>query len=72
MRLKSLNECRLKIGEYPPFAYNAPRSGGKATLLPNKTNNLQNISFPSTTFFIPPLTSKTTKFFISSFSLPVL
>ena len=36
MRLKSLDECRLKIGKYPPFAYNATSGRGKATLLPNE------------------------------------
>jgi len=62
MRLRSLGGCRLKIGKYPPFNYNADGGGGKATLLPNKTNNLLHISFSSKTFSIPPLTSKTTKF----------
>ena len=58
MRLKSLGRCRLKIGKYPPFNYNADRGGGKAILLPNKTNNLLHIRFSSKTFLIPPLTSK--------------
>ena len=62
MQLKSLKGCRLKIGKYPPFTYNAYGGGGNATLLPNKKNNLLHISFASTTFSIPPLTSKTTRF----------
>ena len=62
MQLKSLEECRLKIGNYPPFTYNAYGGGGKAILLPNQTNNLINIRFSSKTFSIPPLTSKTTRF----------
>ena len=62
MQLKSLEGCRLKIGKYPPFTYNAYGGGGKATLLPNQKNNLLHISFSSKTFSIPPLTSKTTKF----------
>ena len=62
MQLKSLDGCRLKIGKYPPFTYNAYGGGGKATLLPNPKNNLLHISFSSKTFSIPPLTSKTTRF----------
>ena len=62
MQMKSLDGCRLTIGSYPPFIYNACGGGGKATLFPGKKNNLLNISFSSKTFFIPPLTSRTTKF----------
>ena len=62
MQLRSLEDCRLKIGKYPPFTYNADGGGGKATLLPNQENHLLHISFSSKTFSIPPLTSKTTKF----------
>ncbi len=62
MKLKSLAGCRLKIGKYPPFNYNAYGGGGKATILPNQKNHLLHISFSSKTFSIPPLTSKTTKF----------
>tara|TARA_B100001250_G_scaffold375578_1_gene363241 strand:+ start:1496 stop:2026 length:531 start_codon:yes stop_codon:yes gene_type:complete len=62
MQLKSLEGCRLKIGKYPPFTYNAYGGGGKAIELPKQNNNLLHISFSSTTFTIPPLTSKTTKF----------
>ena len=62
MQLKSLNGCLLKIGKYPPFTYNAYGGGGKAKLIPNPKNNLLHISFSSTTFSIPPLTSKTTRF----------
>ena len=62
MHLKSLEGCRLKIGKYPPFTYNACGGGGEATLLPTQKSNLLHISFSSKTFSIPPLTSKTTKF----------
>ena len=62
MQLKSLEGCRLKIGKYPPFSYNAYGGGGKATLIPNQKNNLLHVSFSSKTFSIPPLTSKTTRF----------
>ena len=62
MQLKSLEGCRLAIGKYPAFSYNAYGGGGEATLLPNQKSNLLHISFSSKTFSIPPLTSKTTKF----------
>jgi len=62
MQLKSLDGCLLKIGSYPPFAYNAEGGGGKAKLLPSKNKNILYLNFSSKTFTIPPLTSKTTKF----------
>ncbi len=62
MQLKSLGGCRLKIGKYPAFTYNAFGGGGKATLRPSQKNDLLDISFSSKTFSIPPLTSKTTRF----------
>ena len=62
MRLKSLEGCRLKIGRYPPFTYNAYGGGGEATLLPSQKDNILKICFSSQTFSIPPLNSKTTKF----------
>ena len=62
MQLKSLEGCRLKIGSYPPFYYNAYGGGGKGTLLPSKNNNKTFLSFSSQAFTIPPLTSKNTKF----------
>ena len=68
MQLKSLKGCRLKIGSFPPFSYNASGGGGKGTLLPSKKKNILNLSFSSKTFSIPALTSKTTKFL--SFPLP--
>ena len=62
MQLKSLKGCRLTIGSFPPFSYNASGGGGKGTLLSSKNKNLLYFSFSSKTFSIPPLTSKTTKF----------
>ena len=62
MELRSLEGCRLKIGKYPPFTYNAYGGGGKATLIPNQKSNVLNISFSSKTFSIPSLSSKTTRF----------
>ena len=62
MELRSLDGCRLQIGKYPPFTYNADGGGGQATLHKNQKNNLLHISFSPKTFSIPSLTSKTTKF----------
>ena len=62
MHLKSLEGCRLAIGKYPSFTYDAYGGGGEATLIPSQKSNLLHISFSSKTFSIPPLTSKTTKF----------
>ena len=62
MQLKSLEDCRLKIGSYPPFSYNASGGGGKGTLLPSEKKNIYYLFFSSKTFSIPPLTSRTTKF----------
>ena len=68
MQLTSLDGCRLIIGSYPPFIYNALGGGGKATLLSSKKKNTLYMKFSSQTFSIPPLTSQTTKFL--SLSLP--
>ena len=62
MELTSLDGCRLRIGKYPPFIYNAYGGGGKATLHKSHKNNLLHIRFSPKTFSIPSLTSKTTKF----------
>jgi len=62
MQLKSLKGCRLKIGSYPSFSYNASGGGGKGTVLSRKKDNILYLSFSPKTFFIPPLTSKNTKF----------
>tara|TARA_Y100001968_G_C19196912_1_gene637985 strand:- start:256 stop:786 length:531 start_codon:yes stop_codon:yes gene_type:complete len=62
MQLKSLDGCRLTIGYYPPFDYNATGGGGHGESLPSENNNVQYLSFSSKTFSIPPLTSLTTKF----------
>ena len=62
MQMKSLKGCRLTIGSYPSFKYNASGGGGKAILLPSKKSNLLQVRFSPKTFSIPALTSKTTKF----------
>ena len=62
MFLRSLKGCRLAIGSYPPFHYDATGGGGEATLLSIEKDNILHLRFSSTTFSIPPLNSQTTKF----------
>ena len=62
MYLKSLKGCRLKIGLYPPFDYDARGGGGEGLLIRNHKENILELSFAPENFSIPPLTSKTTKF----------
>ena len=62
MELKSLKGCRLTIGSFPSFSYNASGGGGRGKLLPSKKKNILRLTFSSKTFSIPPLTSQTTKF----------
>ena len=62
MHLKSLEGCRLVIGAYPPFLYDARGGGGQGKLVPTQQNNILHLSFSSKEFSIPPLTSQTTRF----------
>tara|TARA_Y100001968_G_scaffold147435_2_gene134869 strand:- start:115 stop:675 length:561 start_codon:yes stop_codon:yes gene_type:complete len=62
MHLQSLDGCRLAIGSYPPFHYDARGGGGKGTLYPTEKENIWKLSFSSKTFSIPPLNWQTTKF----------
>ena len=62
MQLRSLDGCRLSIGRYPAFEYNARGGGGKGRLASTKQENILHINFSSETFVIPPLTWRTTKF----------
>ena len=62
MKIKSSRGCRLKIGSYPYFAYDASGGGGEALLLETKEINTKYVKFSPNTFKIPPLTGKTTKF----------
>ena len=62
MHLRSLEGCRLVIGSYPPFDYDARGGGGPGTLSRTERANILHLSFAADTFAIPPLTSQTTKF----------
>tara|TARA_B100000579_G_scaffold411741_1_gene402806 strand:+ start:468 stop:998 length:531 start_codon:yes stop_codon:yes gene_type:complete len=62
MQLKSLQGCRLKIGTFSSFHFNAYGGGGVAKLIENKKNNTLKLSFSSKSFFIPSLNWQTTRF----------
>tara|TARA_Y100001968_G_scaffold282587_1_gene280656 strand:+ start:902 stop:1435 length:534 start_codon:yes stop_codon:yes gene_type:complete len=61
MYLKSLKNCRLAIGNYPYFDYDASGGGGKASVIDNERGTSLLLKFHPNKFFIPPLNWKTTK-----------
>ncbi len=61
MRLISLKGCRLAIGSYPYFSYDASNGGGEASIAINEQSDLSYLSFNPKKFNIPALTWKTTK-----------
>ena len=61
MYLKSLEGCRLAIGSYPIFHYNATNGGGKAFIVTHSKINIKHLRFNPNTFSIPPLDWKTTR-----------
>ncbi len=62
MLLRSLNGCRLAIGYFPYFSYNAKNGGGKAIIICSEKENILNLKFIPQDFSIPPLTYQTTRF----------
>ncbi len=62
MHLKSTKECRLAIGSYPNFIYNATGGGGEALLVKSIQVGKEYVRFSPKTFQIPSLSWKTTKF----------
>ncbi len=67
MYLKSLDNCCLRIGLYPPFDYDATSGGGPAFVCLQEQARLKHLRFDSNTFLIPPLTWRNTRFL----SLPI-
>ncbi len=61
MLLESLSNCKLYIGNYPKFLYDARGGGGKGILSPVDQNGQRCISFPIDKFSIPQLYWKTTR-----------
>ena len=61
IQLKSKPDCKLAIGRYPPFTYNAIGGGGYASI--KNTNQPQDfeINFNAEQLMIPPLNYRTTK-----------
>ena len=62
MQLKSSKGCRLAIGPYPYFLYDASGGGGKALLISTGENKTKYLRFCPKEFQVPPLNWKTTKF----------
>ncbi|QEY31102.1 hypothetical protein EVJ50_01365 [Synechococcus sp. RSCCF101] len=54
-RLLTLDACRLAIGFYPPFHYDASGGGGTGTLGPADAQGRQALQFPAADLSIPPL-----------------
>ncbi len=61
MYLKSLKGCRLAIGNYPAFTYDARGGGGEAQVNEFKDSPIKELIFNKDSFSIPPLNWKTTK-----------
>ncbi len=68
MYLKSLKGCKLKIGRYPQFDYNAEGGGGKGIFASSKKQTKRHIFFDPKDFNIPSINWMTTK--ILGFPLP--
>lgn len=61
IRLSSQKGCRLAIGAYPPFDYDATNGGGEGTLSPSNEDGKQNLYFNPKKLIIPNLSWQTTK-----------
>ncbi len=59
--LQSLDNCRLAIGSYPHFYYDATNGGGSASLFKTKEESLLGLRFNPNTFSIPPITWRSTR-----------
>ena len=61
MRLKSLKGCKLAIGNYPYFDYDASGGGGDASLIHRDKDSNQYLIFDPNNFSIPALNWRTCK-----------
>ena len=61
MHLTSLKDCRLAIGNYPFFTYDATGGGGNASVIDNEKTKCSFLKFDPKKFYIPPLSGKTAK-----------
>jgi len=57
--LRTADHCRLAIGAYPFFAYDASGGGGRGTLSRSEAEGHQSVAFPAEGLQIPPLDSRT-------------
>ncbi len=60
-KLESLQGCKLRIGSYPFFNYDASSGGGKASLVKQENLKTRNIVFDPETFIIPSLSWRNTR-----------
>ena len=67
VKLQTLNRCKLGIGRYPDFEYNAEGGGGDG-VGQNFSGERFELKFDVGSLYIPPLTYQTTKFL--GFPLP--
>jgi hypothetical protein len=66
VRLATLRDCRLAIGAYPPFRYDARAGGGNGHLdaaSPSEPQGRQQLRFEPDTLTIPPLDWRSTRLF---------
>tara|TARA_Y100001968_G_scaffold218544_1_gene201230 strand:- start:28 stop:588 length:561 start_codon:yes stop_codon:yes gene_type:complete len=61
IQLQSLKHCKLAIGSYPHFNYDASGGGGKAIVADIEKNNIQRIQFSPNRFIIPSINIRTSK-----------
>lgn len=57
--LRTADHCRLAIGAYPFFTYNASGGGGRGTLSRSDAEGHQSVVFPAEGLQVPPLNSRT-------------
>ncbi len=63
MRLRSHKGCKLQIGRYPAFTYNATGGGGKAEITQiDENTGVIHLRFNPRSFSIPTLNWRTTRF----------
>lgn len=61
MKLKSLSNCKLAIGSYPFFTYNAIGGGGQFSFLSEIDEDRKKLRFNPDTFCIPTLDWRNTR-----------
>ncbi len=61
-QLRSLSGCKLTIGNYPTFNYNASGGGGFAVITAKERSEVLSLEFNPKELIIPPLNWRTTKF----------